>query len=1006
MKYLRTLLIICGFISARAQEVPPVYQVLEKNYEVSAFEACVQMAKQVESFTSHRVDTLAANSFFYLGDAFHQLGETDKAISYFEREKKILYALGLRATEDYSYSLNNLAYLYLLQGNYGRAGSTADELLENDRKLFSPNDRLFVESVVDIAGIYIQLDRLRHAESVLLNTLKAQTKASVNRALVLNKLGELYAYTGEYTKATGMLMEAIDVHADELGEGSAEYLSTAINLGILYMAQGKYPEAEEIFEVALSQLDPSESAYAGVLNNQALVYQSLGQLERARKTLYDIKQIDSVQLGTMHPDYAITLSNLGLVYADLKNFAEAEGSLTTALNIQKENSEGQTLSYARKLNNLAKVFQMAGSPERSTPLLEEALSIFRRTVGKTSPEYATAAYNLGLAYWKSGKGETGYKYLKVSADIRRKVLGKNHPKYAESILKLGEYQWNKKSTKDARQSFSEVFQNYYFQIDQTFPVLTEEERSRFYYTNIRGAFDKFNSFALLHREEESGLISDVYNHLINTKAAIMYATEKVKASIMTSGDSALIQQFDLWQASKEQVAKLYSLNQESQQLDSLLEISTSLEKSLARQSSVFQGHMIRERIHWRDIRTSLKQGEAAVEVLRFRNYTPEDGGQFTNDVRYAFLVLTADMTNQPAVIVLNDGNEMESKYLKNYRNSIQYKLSDGYSYQYYFQPLAEFLKKRNVSTVYFSPDGVYNQINVNSIENPDTKKYLIDELDIRFVTNTRELLETGGGHQNSQSPVLIGYPKYNLDTTEVDRQKLHQSITRGRGLNRTWRGGLLRYMRGDGGITQLPGTQVEIEKIAALFGEGSMVYTAGQASERTAKNVDNPSILHVATHGYFLQDQTADQNQSSVYVASPLLNAGLILAGAENFLNTGEPLNEAGDDGILTAFEAMNLKLDKTDLVVLSACETALGDLKNGEGVYGLQRAFKLAGARNIVMSLWNVDDEATQELMTTFYAEMLRTGDRHEAFRTAQQKVKQKYPSPFYWAAFIMTGI
>ncbi len=997
------ILFACIGFPALCQQLPAVYEALESNYNRNAFEACIKLEKQVETFTRDRLDTLASNSFFYLGDAYNQTGEITKALFFFERENKVLRQLGMQHTEDYSNSLNNLAYLQLQAGNYIQAGRTADELISNDRKMFPPADDRFVTSVLYVADIYLQLDRLKDAENLLLNTLKPQNNESINRGLLLNKLGDLYSYTGQYTKAGQCLDEALDVHAETSGEESAGYVSAAITLGVLYMNQGKYPEAEEIFDVALSNLEPSESAYASVLNNQALVLQSLGQLDDAEKTLEKIRDMDSLAVGTSHPDYAITLSNLGLVYADLGYFAKAKKLLLHALSIEKSNGRGSSLSYARKLNNLAKVHQMAGEPQKAVPQLENALALFRKLLGKETPEYATAAYNLGVALWRAGKGKSGFEYLKSSAAIRAKVLGKNHPKYAESILKIAEYQWSKKAIKEAHHSYGEVFDNYYFQIDQTFPVLTEEEKSKFYYTNIRNSFDEFNSFAVTHQSADPALIKDVYNYLINTKAAIMFATEKVKTAIYSSGDSTLIQQFGLWQSQKEQIAKLYSLNQEHKELDSLLKAANALEKELTRKSADFAGQFMRKKYSWEEIQKTLHDGEAAVEVLRFKNYSPDAGGSFSGAISYAFLVITSETRDQPHIIQLGNGKDLESKFLRAYRNNIKYGLSDAYSYQYFFKPLADYLKGEHITRLFFSPDGVYNQVNLNSIENPESKKFLIDEYDIRLVTNTRELVESKKRQRNDQSSILIGFPKFNLEENELVAGGRKKNL-RGANISRSWRGGLLRYMRGDEGITVLPGTEVEIQKIAKLFGKRSSVYIGGEASERIAKSVSNPPVLHIATHGYFLEDE--DSKEKRAYVSNPLLNAGLILAGAENFLRTGEPINAAGDDGILTAFEAMNLRLDNSDLVVLSACETGLGDVKNGEGVYGLQRAFKLAGARSIVMSLWNVDDDATQQLMTTFYEEMLSTGDQHEAFRKAQQKVKDKYPSPFYWGAFIMVGI
>jgi CHAT domain-containing protein/Tfp pilus assembly protein PilF len=1002
MKFSLVLLLVGAIgTSVWSQETPSVYRALEKNYDTDMFEACVRMEKQVESFTQGRLDTLVSNSFFYLAEAFNEVGETKKAISYFERARATLKSLGLTGTTDYSNSLNNLAYLYLQDGNYSQAATTGEELLANDRKLFTATAPELLESVLYVAEIYLEVDRLKQAERILINTLRYQENSSLGRGLILNKLGELYTYTGSYNRASEVLTEALDVLGEIAGDESPEYVSTAINLGVLFMSQGKYPEAEEVFEVALTHVEPSEGAYLSLLNNQALVLQSLGQLERAENTLRKIKTIDSLSVGTMHPDYAITLSNLGLVYADLKKYAAAEELLNDALKIQKTNKETRTLPYARKLNNLAKIRQRSGSPKTAVPLLEEALSIFRKTMGKASPEYATAAFNLGVALWKAGQADDGYKYLKLSASIRESVLGKNHPQYAESLLKIAEYQWEKKSIRDARQSFSGVFENYYFQISKIFPVLTEEEKSKFFYTNIRSGFDKFNSFALENQQTDPALVGDVYNYVINTKGAIMIATEKVKSSIHASGDTALIQKYEAWVTTREQIAKLFSLSQQHAQLDSLQRTANQMEKELARKSAVFENQFGARQADLREIQRVLKEGEAAVEVLRYNKH--KAGGEPTNEVVYAFVVITNETAVPPTLINLPAGVDLDTKYLRFYRNNIKYNLPDDVSYIQYFQPLADHLRSLRITRVYFSPDGVYNQINLNTLRDPATKHFTIDDFDIRLVTNTRELLEQKAGPVADGSSVLIGFPKFNLDTTEIHFDPTNRTT---RAANRNWRGGLLRYMQGEDAISELPGTDIEIKKISKLFGERSTIHTERDASERIAKGVNSPAVLHIATHGYFLEDITTPAEKAATYFSNPLLNAGLMLAGAENFLRTGEPVDENGDDGILTAYEAMNLKLDDTQLVVLSACETALGDVRNGEGVYGLQRAFKLAGAKSIVMSLWNVDDEATQQLMTIFYEEMLTSGHVHEAFRMAQQKVKEKYASPFYWGAFVMVGI
>jgi CHAT domain-containing protein/tetratricopeptide (TPR) repeat protein len=998
MKTVFLVAFLAWSIAGFSQNIPEIYKQLESNYEGNNFEACLKLEQEILKLDLSKVDTISANSLFYLGDSYNQLGNIEKALLYFEQEKPMRKQLG--NSKYYGISLFNLAYVYLQSGNYVKAGEIADELLDVDRAANGPASPQFASSVINVADIYLELDRTKDAEKVIQATLRQQPRNTVAQGLLLSKLGDVYTYTGQFSKAAAVLQEAVDLLFLHAGEESSEYITAAVTLGVLYMKQGKYPEAEEIFEVALNLMPEDEPDYPTVLNNQALVYQYLGSIDRSEVLFRKIKTMDSVAIGTSHPDYAITLSNMGLVLMEAGKYDPAEKAMLQALAIQKKSNEANTVSYARKLNNLGRIYQASGKAEKAIPNFEKSAGIYKKALGENHHEYATVMYNLANAYWRAGKNANALKYLRTSASIRAKTLGKKHPKYAQAIQKIAEYQWEQKQVKEAQQTFSEVFENFHHQIDVTFPGLTEEEKTKFYYSNIKDSFEKFNSFAVQNSKEHPQLIGDLYNHHINTKGAIMYATEKVRKAIMASKDSVLIKLFEEWHDQKEQIARSYSQNQDISKLDSLVQSANLIEKELTRRSMPFSNQFNRKKLTWQDVQKVLKPGEGSIEVLRFKVYSPVNSGSFTSSIAYAFVLITPEMKS-PELLVFNNGGDLETKFLKFYQNSIKFNLEDPYSYKNYFEPIADLLKKHNISKIYFSPDGVYNQINLNGIQNPFTKKYLLEEYDVTFITNSKELVDRNIKVAKND-PVLIGFPKFNLQKTSGSTSEA--KITRSGNLTRGMRG-LLRFMRGEEGITELPGTQKEIQEISTLFKQKPEIYMEHQATEDVTKKVDNPGYLHIATHGYFLEDEISDGTNND-YITNPLLKAGLILAGSENFILNGIPVNEAGDDGILTAYEAMNLKLDDTKLVVLSACETGLGQVKNGEGVYGLQRAFKLAGAQSIVMSLWSVDDAATQELMSTFYSELLKTGDQHSAFRYAQQKIKDKYQKPFYWAAFVMVGI
>ncbi|MEN2992721.1 MAG: CHAT domain-containing protein, partial [Bacteroidia bacterium] len=276
-----------------------------------------------------------------------------------------------------------------------------------------------------------------------------------------------------------------------------------------------------------------------------------------------------------------------------------------------------------------------------------------------------------------------------------------------------------------------------------------------------------------------------------------------------------------------------------------------------------------------------------------------------------------------------------------------------------------------VRVVYFAPDGVYYRVNVATLYDAQRRQFVADKYEVRYIASSRRLLLPRRRFP-VKAPVVIGNPDFSAmpDTLPVGRTRTYRLF--------------------EGGIPSLSGAEVEARGIAQLLGVEPVVGKA--ATENFVKHVQSPQVLHVATHGYFVGG-----------AKNPLLAGGLLLAQAAVWDSLFPPLGM--DDGRLTAQEASNLNLLGTELVVLSACETGLGEVR-GEGLYGLQRAFLEAGAQRVITTLWPIDDEATRELMLSFYQNWVRRKRREgvdEVFYRTLRAFRQRHPHPYYWGAFVI---
>ncbi len=897
----------------------------------------------------------------------------------------------------YGIALDHVAKLQIRVGDY----DAAEENILNALKVIDlKKNQAYVEYVpayVSALETQAQLYGIKglfdEAEDNLKRGEKIKSRAGVrvgDELSTAKEMAALYIQLGRYNETADMLDALIEDYELTFGKNSLRLIDPLVNKGRILLAMGEYTDAANVAnranQIAVSIYGENSTKTAPTQRLLSDLYYMLGDYDRAETTIAKALASQEKQFGRAHVDVARSLSHLALVkFYKGDNKKEVEKLLLESQQIMEDKLGKNNPQYAEILKNVAVLYISEGRYDIAFNSLTIAESIWKAKTGRKNNINTASIYTLtGDVYYQIKNYKKAAEFYNKAKDAYQRYFSKSHPEYVKLLSKLAKVAYMEKDYKGSRALIETALDNYEGFIKTNFPALSERQKAE-YWNTIRGDFEFYYTLAFGNLEDLRRITGRLYNYQLLTKALLLSSSIKIRERILNSNDEILKAQYNKWVDTKELLTLALSMNEAQlaeNEIDpvKLQHEVEALEKELSQKSELFAQEAERKRIQFTDVKSALKPNEVAIEFVRYRYFNHT----FTDSVIYAALYLKPEF-KEPKAIILSDGSRMETRFLAYYRNAIMSKFPDKISYGVFWEPIIKEIGQ--VSTIYLSADGIYNQINLEAIPTPDGR-YVIDNSNIVLVSNTKDiyLRQTRPRAQQTheKTALMFGNPKFYVSAS-ADRQA----------------------------IAPLPGTEREIIAVQSILdqkGWKTSEFMAMAAAEERIKEINNPPILHIATHGLYrpTEEVTLEaqiEGNKAVLAQNPLMRTGLLLTGAGDLLQKTD-YNYNMDNGILTAQEAQSLNLDRTDLVVLSACETGLGDIQAGEGVYGLQRAFLVAGAKVLIMSMFKVDDTATQKLMENFYSKWSTTNNMRQSFIDAKKELRLEYKEPIYWGAFMMIGL
>ncbi|MEO5947374.1 MAG: CHAT domain-containing tetratricopeptide repeat protein [Chitinophagaceae bacterium] len=922
-----------------------------------------------------------------------------------------------------------------------------------------PTDSIQTESNISLLTqtanfYYLSLSQYEKAKELYLKakTILSKIQGRNNDTYGRNAfmLGQIYYKLKDVIKSEEFYFEAKQIWQDIFGKNSKQYAAVCNALGILYNDNGDYEKAElQHFEARAIRKELKDSAYyAQSCNNLAAIYWNLGQPDKAEPLALEAKEIRGSLAIVPKPTYAISCVNLANIYRDMGKYEKAEALYIEAKNIRekyltKDNDEyalscdiladlyyfmkqydkaeplyieskairekiGSTASfyYGQSCSNMAALYREMGKYEQAQSLALKADMIYQSFGNAAEGDIAINYNSLGVLFFAMKKFDKAEEYLGKARIIWKKNLGEEHPFYTENSLSLARVNWQNDDIQKANELYVQAF-DAQVKLAGSFFSFTSEEEKQLYLKNIAGSEDEYQSFYFQKMNQGNG--GQPYQISLLKRNQILASSQEMRQLIYDSRDTLLTNKYAKWVTIKKQIATLYAKGESApkDQLQLLLEKADVLEKDIVRSSKALN-IATQNKVDWKLIRNQLGPTEAAIEFIEFNYF---DGHKNTDSTFYVAQVLRKGMT-EPAYIPLFEKHKLDSLFRKAffgsvginqfYTRGLELTEDNSYSQQAYntiWKPMENQLA--GLTKIYYAPAGLLHRISFAALA-VDSAEVLSDKYQLVQLSTTASIPVLKPGYVNTQDKILLyGGVQYNRDSTKANSLIDSGSIAKRSGFN------------------YLPGTEKEVDAIATTGAEKKYTpvvlkgWLAKEDSVKVLNGIKSPAVIHIATHGFFFDDPESNNSENKKmnlgdgaafqFAENPLLRSGLLFAGANDTWK-GKNIEGSQDDGILTAYEVSNLYLPNTRLVVLSACETALGDIKGSEGVYGLQRAFKMAGVKNLVMSLWKVPDIETAEFMQLFYKNMFEGKAIDQSFYETQMIMKNKYRNdPYKWAAWIL---